>query len=178
MSLISIQRSHLRWPVSFDDIFQYNAMKSFSPTPASAFFTICLLVGSIVFVSACTSTSSTNTIHEGMEESASSLPDDVNVLDADEIHSAPEPVGGMQTLYEEVTYPQGARRRGEVGRVVVQFVVGPDGTIYEPEVVNSATRTLDAEAMRVVHALDWEPGVHNDDPVYANLELPVSFSIM
>ena len=52
----------------------------------------------------------------------------------------PEYPGGMKKLMEQIEnsiqYPEGARKKGVEGRVIVQFFVDEKGKLIEPQVLN------------------------------------------
>lgn len=152
------------------------------PSPSSlSSFVAGLLVSGFLLLTACTSAAPHAPTGEQPTDAPTpptiAVPAEAEVLDRDEVDQAPLPVGGMMTLYEEVRYPYKARQNKEQGRVLIQFVVGPDGTVYAPEILESATRRLDNEVMRVVTTLDWKPGTHNGEPVYVRVTLPASFDV-
>ena len=45
------------------------------------------------------------------------------------VERMPEPIGGMQAIYDRVKYPEIARRAGIEGRVVLQFIVDETGRL-------------------------------------------------
>lgn len=69
--------------------------------------------------------------------------------------------GGIQALMQwlsmNVRYPEDAMKNDAQGRVIVKFVVNPDGSISDPTVLKSVEPSLDQEAIRVVMAMPkWE----------------------
>ncbi len=93
---------------------------------------------------------------------------------------APEFVGGIQAMNEyllkELKYPQLARELRIQGMVIVQFVVGKDGSITEAEVVRGIGGGCDEEALRVVQAMpNWIPGVQNKKQVRVRYAIPIRF---
>ena len=62
------------------------------------------------------------------------------------------------------------------GRVIVQFVIGKDGTVKDPKVVRGITPALDGEALRLVRNMPkWKPGKQMGEAVEARYTLPVTF---
>lgn len=62
------------------------------------------------------------------------------------------------------------------GRVIVQFVVGKDGTVKDAKVVRGITPKLDAEALRLVENMPkWIPGKLAGETVEVRYTLPVPF---
>ena len=62
------------------------------------------------------------------------------------------------------------------GRVIVQFVIGKDGTVKDPKVVRGITPALDEEALRLVRNMPkWRPGKQMGKAVEVRYTLPVTF---
>ena len=62
------------------------------------------------------------------------------------------------------------------GRVIVQFVIGKDGTVKDPKVVRGITPALDEEALRLVRNMPkWKPGKQMGKAVDVRYTLPVTF---
>lgn len=62
------------------------------------------------------------------------------------------------------------------GKVYVQFVVGPQGTITSTRIVKGFDPACDAEALRAVAALPrWQPGQRNGVPTAVRFVVPVVF---
>ncbi len=100
----------------------------------------------------------------------------------DVVEEAPEPMGGMQALYDylgkEVKYPQMAMDNNIQGKVYVQFVVEKDGSINDVNVVKGVHNTLDKEATRVVKAMPkWKPGKQRGKAVRVRYTIPINFTI-
>lgn len=94
----------------------------------------------------------------------------------------PEFPGGEQNLYkylaDNINYPTDAAKKGETGRVVVQFIVEPDGAVTNCEVVRNQTPLLDAEAIRVISNMPkWKLGKSGNKVVRCSYTLPVSFKL-
>lgn len=84
----------------------------------------------------------------------------------------------MQWLGENIKYPTIAAEQGIQGRVVLRFVVGPDGSVGNVEVQRSLDPSLDKEAIRVVKKMPkWIPGKQNGNSVYVYYTLPVLFKL-
>lgn len=94
----------------------------------------------------------------------------------------PEFQGGMPGLFAylsgEIRYPETALEEAIEGRVVVSFVVEPDGAISDVRVVRGVHPDLDEEAVRAVNAMPkWIPGEQDGKPVRVRYTLPVSFKL-
>lgn len=83
-----------------------------------------------------------------------------------------------QWLSQNIKYPAVAAENGIEGRVIVQFVVGKDGSISNVTVVRGIDSSLDAEAKRVVGSMPkWVPGRQNGQSVNCKFTLPVLFKL-
>ena len=99
-----------------------------------------------------------------------------------EAEFAPEYPGGLKALYaylgRTVRYPEIDREARRQGRVVLGFVVDEEGNVTEITVLSGVSRTLDAEAVRVVKRMGrWKPGRHRGEAVRVSYQLPISFRL-
>ena len=90
--------------------------------------------------------------------------------------------GGDQELLkyiaESLNYPKEALVSGIQGRVFVQAIVEPDGSISNPKVIRGIGYGCDEEAVRVVESINgFIPGKKNGKIVRALYTVPVVFSI-
>ena len=90
--------------------------------------------------------------------------------------------GGMEALIkyikDNVRYPAICKEQKIQGRVIVQFVVNPDSTISDVQVIKPVNPHLDKEAVRVVKAMPkWEPGKQRGEAVKVRFTLPVTFRL-
>ena len=102
-----------------------------------------------------------------------------NVYDV--VEQNPEYPGGMPAMIEflqaNIKYPEDAIKQNIGGRVIVMFVVEPDGSLSNVRVARKVFPSLDDEAVRVVKSMPkWEPGKEKGRPVRVNFTLPVVFS--
>lgn len=80
----------------------------------------------------------------------------------------------MQFLQNNLSYPETHKQ----GRVLVRFVIEPDGSISEVQVTNSIDPLLEQEAMRVVSIMPhWNPGKHNGKAVRVKYTIPITFRL-
>lgn len=98
------------------------------------------------------------------------------------VEQKPQFPGGEAEMYKwlgnNIVYPPAAAEEGVSGRVVVEFVVGKDGSITNVKVVRPRHPALDKEAVRVVKAMPkWIPGRNNGQPVKVTYTLPVTFKL-
>lgn len=113
-------------------------------------------------------------------------PSDVQVAPEEKVYEVVEvapqfPDGNaalMKYLSKAIKYPTDAIEKGAQGRVIVQFVVNADGTIYDPKIVKSVFESLDKEALRVIRTMPtWTPGEHKGKAVRVKFTVPVMFKL-
>ena len=106
----------------------------------------------------------------------------------------PEFPGGIEGLMEFVStnlnYPEQAKDNSIEGRCFVGFIVEPDGSVsnveivrgvasaYEEEKPKALAQQCDEEAMRVVKSMPkWKPGMNEGKPVRVHYVLPINFKL-
>lgn len=99
-----------------------------------------------------------------------------------EVDEEPKFPGGehelMEYIADNVVYPQTAIDEGIQGRVIVSFVVEPNGKVTNVEVLRGIGGGCDEEAARVVKSLpNWEPGVRRGKNVRVTIAVPVKFAL-
>ena len=98
------------------------------------------------------------------------------------VEQSPTFPGGMKALLKwlgkEIHYPPVAEEMGISGKVIVQFVIGKDGSVRDVEGLRSVDADLDKEAIRVVKKMPkWIPGKQQGVPVSVRFTLPITFKI-
>ena len=81
-------------------------------------------------------------------------------------------------VYKYLKYPEEAVRDGIQGRVMVDFIIGKDGSVSDVRVLKGVSPELDAEAVKVVAASPkWKPGRLNGNKVRTSMTIPVEFRL-
>jgi protein TonB len=98
------------------------------------------------------------------------------------VEEMPEFPGGNTALLSYIgkntSYPVEAIENNIEGRVILRFVVMPDGTVGDVEILKGVDPLLDKEALRVVGTLPlFKPGKQNGKPVRVWYSVPVLFRI-
>lgn len=96
------------------------------------------------------------------------------------VETMPEFPGGEEGLRkflaDNIRYPTLAQENGIQGKVVVEFIIGKDGGVYDIAISRSVEGSLDKEASRVVGLMPkWIPGKKNGKTVKVKYFLPVMF---
>lgn len=93
------------------------------------------------------------------------------------VENQPEMQGGMQALYDEIDYPEFAKKAGIEGRVFVQFVVDENGNVTSPKVTRGVHKLLNQEAIRAIKEMKFSPGQQRGKAVKVQMSLPVTFRL-
>ena len=88
--------------------------------------------------------------------------------------------GGDKEMYKWITknvqYPAYEKDADIQGKVFVRFVIQPDGSVDQVQVVRGVSKGLDKEAARVVSAMPrWNPGKQGGRAVPVYFNLPINF---
>ncbi len=96
------------------------------------------------------------------------------------VDQMPQFDGDLKTfLNQTLRYPEDAREAKIEGRVVVQFVIEPDGQVTTPRVERGAYPSLDAEAIRIIKLMPrWKPGKQNGHAVRVFYRIPITFKLV
>ncbi len=103
-------------------------------------------------------------------------PQEPEIRDYSEV--SPVLIGGIERLQQGIQYPDMEQRARIQGRVIVRFVVGPDGRTSNVEVVRSVSPGLDLAAVQAVQRARFEPGTQDGQPVPVWMTLPITFRIV
>ncbi len=93
------------------------------------------------------------------------------------VEDMPELVGGMQSIYEHLRYPEIARKAGIEGRVVVQFIIDEEGNVIDPVVVRGIGGGCDEAAIEAVKQVRFTPGRQRGRAVRVRYSLPITFRL-
>ena len=98
------------------------------------------------------------------------------------VEEMPEFPGGaakmMEYIQKNMKYPMMARESDIQGRVFVNFVVEPDGSISNVTVMRGIGGGCDEEALRVVESMPkWKPGKQRGSAVRCSFTVPIIFKL-
>ena len=84
----------------------------------------------------------------------------------------------LEFIYQNIKYPEAARKNGIEGIAVVQFVINKLGEIINPKIVRSIGGGTDEEILKVVDKMPlWTPGKQKGKVVNVQFNLPVKFKL-
>ena len=98
------------------------------------------------------------------------------------VDQMPEFPSGDKGLYEfiadNIKYPAEAKEEGIKGRVFVNFIVEPDGSVSDIRVLRGIGGGCDEEAVRVVKSMPrFKPGMQDGETVRVSYTIPVFFRL-
>jgi protein TonB len=81
-------------------------------------------------------------------------------------------------VFDNLKYPEIAKKEGHQGRVYVSFVVDKKGKVSDVRIINGAHDSLNKEALRVIRSSpDWVPAKMGDINVPVTYTFPVIFKL-
>ncbi|MDG5768259.1 energy transducer TonB [Balneolales bacterium ANBcel1] len=93
------------------------------------------------------------------------------------VEDMPEPIGGLQAIYNNIVYPDAARRAGIEGRVIVQFVVDENGNVTNPQIIRGIGGGCDEAAIAAIQSVEWTVGRQRGRAVRVQFQLPIMFRL-
>ena len=98
------------------------------------------------------------------------------------VDQMPEFPSGDKGLYEfiadNIKYPAEAKEEGLKGRVFVNFIVEPDGSVSDIRVLRGIGGGCDEEAVRVVESMPrFKPGMQDGEAVRVSYTVPIFFRL-
>ncbi len=93
-----------------------------------------------------------------------------------------EPPGGTDAFFtwlqENIRYPEAARRAKAEGKLQVEFMIEPDGSLTNVKPLNHLPFGLEQEAIRLIlSAPKWTPAKHDGRAIRQKMVLPVIFQL-
>ena len=98
------------------------------------------------------------------------------------VESMPGFPGGEKARFEymaqNLRYPAKARDKRVQGIVYVSFVVEPDGSITNPQILQGIGHGCDEEVIKLIKNMPkWNPGMQRGKPVRVQFNMPVKFTL-
>jgi TonB family protein len=90
--------------------------------------------------------------------------------------------GGMKEfnnfLIKNLRYPDAMQEQGLAGKSTIEFVVCPDGSICDLNVLSSAGPLFDNEAKRVLKLMpNWRPATQKGEKVASYYSVPINYTL-
>lgn len=106
----------------------------------------------------------------------------VQLQETEVVEEMPTFPGGLDALMkfmdENVIYSQAAISRKLEGDVQVAFIIAPDGSLIEPEIIKKVHPLLDDAVLNAVKRMPkWKPGRVNGRPANVKVCIPVHFQV-
>lgn len=88
----------------------------------------------------------------------------------------------LEFVYQNITYPDSARKSAIEGTVVINFVIKEDGRVSDAKVVKEIGGGCGEEALRVVNLMNekdirWIPGMQKGQKVKVSFNLPIKYKL-
>ena len=90
----------------------------------------------------------------------------------------PQPVGGLEAVFNALTYPEDALEKGIEGTVLLQVTVLSNKWIDKVLVLSSPDESLSKAAVKAVQSVPWTPALYKGMPIsWADVQVPVKFAL-
>ncbi len=89
----------------------------------------------------------------------------------------PEPIGGMNTIYRKLIYPEEALKKKIEGTVKILAFIEKDGEVSNASVVEGIGYGCDEVARLAVYYTRFKPGLMKGKPVKVQMVVPVEFKL-
>lgn len=101
-------------------------------------------------------------------------------IEADSIYFAdvevmPEPIGGMNTIYKKLVYPQEAKDKKIEGTVKILAYIEKNGEVSSAEVVEGIGYGCDENARLSVYYTRFKPGLQKGKRMKVQILIPIEF---
>lgn len=93
------------------------------------------------------------------------------------VEQMPKMKGGQEWLYDNIRYPERARKSGIEGRIVVQFIVNKNGEVENPRVIRGIGGGCDEAALEVINKAEFQPGRQRGRPVRVQMSQSIFFRL-
>jgi len=96
---------------------------------------------------------------------------------AKELDKMPSPEGGINSIAENVKYPESAKEAGVEGKVFVKAMIDETGKVVETEIVKSVNKDCDKAAVDAIKKTKWLPAEKDGKTVSAEVTIPIKFKL-
>ncbi len=89
----------------------------------------------------------------------------------------PEPVGGIQAIFKNVTYPEKAVKAGKEGKTLVSAVIDESGKVIKTAIKSSSDKVFDMASKDAVKKTLFTPAMVGGKPVKCEIVIPIQFKL-
>lgn len=89
----------------------------------------------------------------------------------------PEPVGGMENIYNRLFYPEIARKKKITGVVKIRAYINIHGDVDKTEIVEGIGYSCDEAAEIAVYYTKFKPALQRGKPVKVQMIIPIEFKL-
>jgi len=89
----------------------------------------------------------------------------------------PEPVGGIASVYKNISYPNAAKSAGTQGKVFLMVMVNENGSVDDVKVIKGIGNGCDEAAVEGVKKAKFTPGKSKGAAVKVKLAFAVEFKL-
>jgi protein TonB len=89
----------------------------------------------------------------------------------------PEPIGGINAIMENVTYPNKAKKSNIQGKVYILAYINEEGLVEKTKVIQSVDPILDDAASDAVKKVKFTPAKQDGKPVKVEVAIPIVFKL-
>lgn len=89
----------------------------------------------------------------------------------------PQPIGGMESIYKHISYPEMAKNAGVEGKVYVLVFINQQGHVDDVKVLKGIGGGCDEAAVNGIKEVKFSPGKQAGQPVKVKLSLPIDFKL-
>ena len=89
----------------------------------------------------------------------------------------PEPIGGMNSIYKKLVYPEEAKEKKVEGVVKVLAFIEKDGEVSSAQVVEGIGYGCDETARLAVYYTRFKPGLQKGQKVKVQMTIPIEFKL-
>lgn len=93
------------------------------------------------------------------------------------VEQMPQMKGGQEWLYDNIRYPDMARKSGIEGRVIVQYIVTENGEAEDLQVIRGIGGGCDEAALEVIKKAKFQPGRQRGRPVRVQMSQAIVFHL-
>jgi TonB family protein len=108
--------------------------------------------------------------------------DEEKIMDDDpayymNVEVMPEPIGGMNTIYKKLVYPEDAKKNKIEGTVKILAFIEKDGEVSAAQVVQGIGYGCDESARLAVYYTRFKPGLQKGKRVKVQMIVPIEFKL-